>query len=220
MYAAVTDNWPATRSFEATQGKFNETGASSPSLLTDAQQAELIGLGVASTKALGFTLGVFCLNMKYTSRGPRLIEINPRMGGMFVRDHNWLCWGVDLVTEHLITSVGLPCHPRKSSMPLRASAGVYVSAEASGVVTDADVLRECADAAKSASSDFVYFRPFVGVGDTVVGPEEASDFPTWLCGFMLNAPTAAQAIKCAQTLNDDIVARVRTHDQRRFRRQL
>ena len=76
VYASVTDNWPATRSFEQSQGKFNETGSNSPSVLSDAQQAELVGLGVASTKALGFRLGVFCLNCKYTSRGARLIEIN------------------------------------------------------------------------------------------------------------------------------------------------
>lgn len=65
VFASVTDNWPATRSFEAAQGKFNETGASSPSLLAPHQQAELINLGVATTKVLGFRLGVFCLNVSH-----------------------------------------------------------------------------------------------------------------------------------------------------------
>lgn len=204
VYASVTDNWPATRSFEAAQGKFNETGASSPSLLSTQQQAELIELGVASTKAVGFTLGVFCLNLKYTSRGARLIEINSRMGGMFVRDHNRLCWDVDLVEEHLLTTVGIRCRPPKSPTALRASAGVYVSAEASGVVTDASVLREYAP-----NPEFVYLKPLVAVGDSVLGPQDASDFPTWLCGFMLNAPTVAEAIARARAINDDIVARTR-----------
>ena len=39
VFASVTDNWPATRSFEEAQGKFNETGSNSPSVLTDTQQA-------------------------------------------------------------------------------------------------------------------------------------------------------------------------------------
>lgn len=208
-FASVTDNWPATRSFEAAQGKFNETGASSPSVLTPSQQEELIDLGVASTLALGFRHGVFCLNLKYTTRGARLIEINSRMGGMFVRDHNKLCWGVDLVEEHLLCTVGLPCHPPKAPAPLRASAGVYVSAEATGIVTDDDVLRHYA-----GSSEFVYLKPMVKEGDSVLGPLDAADFPTWLCGFMLTAPTAHEAIARAKAVNDDIVARVRvaTHE--------
>merc|ERR1712187_73612 len=87
VYGAVTDNWPATRSFEP---KFNETGSNSPSVLSAKQQAELCELSAATAKALGLCLGVFCVNAKYTSRGARLIEVNCRMGGMFVRDHNLL----------------------------------------------------------------------------------------------------------------------------------
>ena len=50
--------------------------------------------------------GVFHVELKYTSRGPRLIEVNCRMGGGPVRDVNLLVWGVDLVEEHLLTSAG------------------------------------------------------------------------------------------------------------------
>lgn len=249
-FASVTDNWPATRSFEVSQGKFNETGASSPSLLPPDHQAELVELGVATTKALGFRCGVFCLNvratpadgacvsnapasrlrgararfaaaapthpayartacacvraqLKYTSRGARLIEVNSRMGGMFVRDHNKLCWGVDLVTEHLLATVGVHRPPPKAEKPLRASAGIYVSAEASGVVSNVDVLREHA-----CAKEYTYFHPMVEVGDEVLGPADASDFPTWLCGFMLSAPNAEMAIARAKAVNDDVVARV------------
>ena len=167
------------------------------------RQGELIELGVDTTKALGFERGVFCLNMKYTSRGPRLIEVNSRMGGMSVRDHNRLCWGVDLVQEQLLCTVGLPCRPPKAAAPLQASAGVYTSAEASGVVANADVLAEYVD-----KDVFEYFHPFVAPGDTVVGPAEASDFPTWLCGYMLHAPSVREAIDAAQKVNDDVVRRV------------
>jgi carnosine synthase len=36
-------------------------------------------------QALGFTMGVFHVECKYTSRGARLIEVNARMGGGPVR---------------------------------------------------------------------------------------------------------------------------------------
>jgi hypothetical protein len=37
------------------------------------------------SQALGFHMGVFHVEAKYTSRGPRLIEVNARMGGGPVR---------------------------------------------------------------------------------------------------------------------------------------
>ena len=41
------------------------------------------------------------MELKYTSRGPRLIEINCRMGGGPVRNTNLLVWGVDMVEVSL-----------------------------------------------------------------------------------------------------------------------
>ncbi len=50
-------------------------------------------------QALGFKMGVFHVESKYTTRGPRLIEVNCRMGGGPVRDTNLLvgCRGVECV---------------------------------------------------------------------------------------------------------------------------
>merc|ERR1712187_647524 len=49
---------------------------------------------------------------KYTTKnGPQLIEVNARMGGGPVRDLNLAVWGVDLVEEQLMASVGLPANP-------------------------------------------------------------------------------------------------------------
>ena len=47
--------------------------------------------------------GVFHVELKYTSRGPRLIEINCRMGGGPVRNTNLLVWGVDMVEVSPVT---------------------------------------------------------------------------------------------------------------------
>merc|ERR1712217_424917 len=202
VYGAVTDNWPATRSFEP---KFNETGSNSPSVLTAEQQQELIDLSIGVTKALGFSLGVFCINSKYTSRGARLIEVNCRMGGMFVRDHNLLCWGVDLAEEHLLATVGIPCRPPKAQSPLQYTGGVYPSVEMSGTIQGADVLNKYLP---SKRKDIVYMTPLVQPGDVALGPKDAVEFPTWICGYMCTAPSVEEAIKKAQQINDDIVAKV------------
>merc|ERR1712048_1210874 len=202
VYGAVTDNWPATRSFEP---KFNETGSNSPSVLTAEQQKELIDLSIGVTKALGFSLGVFCVNAKYTSRGARLIEVNCRMGGMFVRDHNLLCWGVDLVEEHLLATAGIHCCPPKAHAPLQFTGGVYPSVEMSGGIQDTEVLNEYLP---SKRQDIVYMTPLVESGDIALGPIDAIEFPTWICGYMCTAPTVEEAIDKAKHINDDIVAKV------------
>ena len=81
VYSEVTDNWPTIEPY------FQEVGANSPSVLTRAQQDELIKLSIDATLSLGFTMGVFHVESKYTSHGARLIEVNCRMGGMQARLH-------------------------------------------------------------------------------------------------------------------------------------
>jgi biotin carboxylase len=96
----VTDNWPTVEPY------FNETGSNSPSILPTSQQRELLELAVKSVQAVGFTMGVYHVECKYTSHGPRLIEINCRMGGGPVRNMNLLVWGVDMVEEQLLCTAG------------------------------------------------------------------------------------------------------------------
>lgn len=72
VYGAVTDNWPTVEPY------FNETGSNCPSMLPANVQEELLQLAVRSVQALGLSLGVFHVECKQTSRGPRLIEVNCR----------------------------------------------------------------------------------------------------------------------------------------------
>lgn len=67
------------------------------------KQKELIKLSVDTTLALGFQNGCFHVEAKYTSRGPRIIEVNARMGGVSVRDVNLYAWGVVSVSLLLFT---------------------------------------------------------------------------------------------------------------------
>ncbi len=82
--------------------------------------------------------GVFHVEAKYTSRGPRLIEVNCRMGGGPVRTMNQLVWGVDLVEEHLLTAAGIPSRPPIHPRPQRPIAEFSVNAKKTGTLQHAD----------------------------------------------------------------------------------
>ena len=85
-------------------------------------------------EALGFDMGVFHVEGKYTSRGPRLIEVNCRMGGGPIRDINLLVWGVDLVEEQFMCSAGIPSRPNAAPKPLRCIAEYSVNAKKTGIL--------------------------------------------------------------------------------------
>ncbi len=87
VYSKVSDNWACWEPW------FQETGTNCPSLYDPVKQAELVKLAVDTTLALGFAAGCFHVELKYTQRGPRIIEVNARMGGVSVRDANKFAWG-------------------------------------------------------------------------------------------------------------------------------
>ena len=81
------------------------------------------------------------MELKYTSRGPRLIEVNCRMGGGPVRDTNLRVWGVDLVEEHFLTSLGIPTKPLALSAPQEHIAEYTVNAQKTGRIQHLDFLK-------------------------------------------------------------------------------
>lgn len=192
VYGAVTDNWPTVEPY------FNETGSNCPSILPLPAQAELVDLAVKCVTALGFTMGVFHVELKQTSRGSRLIEVNCRMGGGPVRATNLLVWGVDLVEEHLLTAAGIPARPPVSPAPLKFIAEYSINAKKTGRVADADYMGEW-----TAHPDVLYARPLVPAGEKVVCVEDG--MPTWVAELMVSKPTVEEAITFVQEIERSIV---------------
>ncbi|GGN91822.1 hypothetical protein GCM10010112_78410 [Actinoplanes lobatus] len=60
---------------------FRETGGFWPSHLSDPDQDEVAALAVAAVEALGVTTGLSHVEIKLTPAGPRIIEVNGRLGG-------------------------------------------------------------------------------------------------------------------------------------------
>ncbi|KAL3855357.1 hypothetical protein ACJMK2_014572 [Sinanodonta woodiana] len=99
--AFVSDKGP-------TRGKtFIETSACMPSFLPNDKQRQLITAVYQCCTKIGMENGVFNVEMKMNSRGPRLVKINGRMGGFYLRDWIKKLYGVDLVMLAFLVSCGI-----------------------------------------------------------------------------------------------------------------
>jgi len=167
VYAKVSDNWACWEPW------FQEIGTNCPSLYHEEKQRELVKLAADSTVALGFKYGAFHVELKYTSRGPRMIEVNARMGGVSVYDCSKLAWGVDLVEEHMMSVLKIPIRPLIPEKPLGFFAETAINAPYSGTMlseTWLDALK------KDARVVFVHY--FKKKGEKVQGPEDG--VPDWI----------------------------------------
>ncbi|KAH3857462.1 carnosine synthase 1-like [Dreissena polymorpha] len=88
--AFISDNGPTNFPL------FTETAATMPSVLPPDRQAQLIVAAYKCCVDIGLSDGVFNVEMKMTARGPKLIEINGRMGGVYLRKWIRRLHGVDL----------------------------------------------------------------------------------------------------------------------------
>ncbi|XP_075073350.1 carnosine synthase 1 isoform X2 [Mixophyes fleayi] len=101
LAAYVSDNGPTLLP------GFTETAAALPSRLSPERRCQLVQAAARSCKALGLYPGVFNVELKLAESGPRLLEINPRMGGFYLRDWIRHLYGTDLVLVALTLSCGL-----------------------------------------------------------------------------------------------------------------
>uniref|UniRef100_A0A7S1LDA9 ATP-grasp domain-containing protein n=1 Tax=Alexandrium catenella TaxID=2925 RepID=A0A7S1LDA9_ALECA len=180
-YAAVSDNGPTLEPY------FNETWGVCPSLLALHKQRELKDFAIRCLVALGFETGVFHVECRYTSTGPQLIEVNARMGGGPVHEHNLRTWGVDLVEETLFLALGIPARPPVPPAPYEAIAYYLVPAKSSGTLEklpDLEGLRR--------APGVIWARPLAKVGDHIVGP--ADGLPTWVVDVFVSRATAKEAL--------------------------
>jgi hypothetical protein len=86
---------------------FRETGSFMPSQLRGSQLAEVLDLAAGSLKAFGVQFGVMHTEVKLSSGGPVLIEVNGRPGGGIHRLMT-LLGGPPLLADALRVALGMP----------------------------------------------------------------------------------------------------------------
>lgn len=86
---------------------FQETSESFPSSLSEDKKDGLVLAAFECCKAIGLSSGVFNVELKMTSSGPKLIEINARMPGMMSRKMILTYYGIDLVCCAFLICCGI-----------------------------------------------------------------------------------------------------------------
>uniref|UniRef100_H9H209 Carnosine synthase 1 n=1 Tax=Meleagris gallopavo TaxID=9103 RepID=H9H209_MELGA len=124
--AWVSDNGPTRLP------TFLETAAILPSCLPADRQAQLVRAALRCCRACGLRHGVFNVELKLGPSGPRLLEINPRMGGFYLRDWIRAVYGPDLLLAAVLLALGLPPVLPSRPSPRQQLAGIMCLASEHG----------------------------------------------------------------------------------------
>ncbi|XP_069485062.1 carnosine synthase 1 isoform X1 [Ambystoma mexicanum] len=102
MAAFVSDNGPTRVPY------FTETAACMPTYLPPDKEAQLVTAAYQCCLGCGLANGVFNVELKMTPTGPKLIEINPRMGGFYLRDWIQEIYGEDIMLASVMVACSVP----------------------------------------------------------------------------------------------------------------
>ena len=160
VFSSVSQNWPTA------EPSFQETGLHCPPDHDRKAVRRLVDLVVQTVQAFGLRRGVLHVEGKCTSRGPRIIEVNARMGGGRIWTYVQAVWGVDLVEAQLRSCLDLPSKVKPSRRPRCAVVDAIVHASATGRLVALPF-------AQVASADCLALDIDIDVtiGSEVVGPE-------------------------------------------------
>ncbi|AVA24197.1 acetyl-CoA carboxylase biotin carboxylase subunit family protein [Rhizobium sp. NXC24] len=103
-----------------------------PALLTDDEQERIKSLSLSCLQALSLGWGPTNIELRWTTRGPVVIEVNPRIAGGTSPRRIQLAYGVDLVTEHIKLAVGAKWDLRRKY--LQTAAVRYLLPDRDGIL--------------------------------------------------------------------------------------
>ncbi|OPJ74100.1 carnosine synthase 1 [Patagioenas fasciata monilis] len=91
--------------------------------------AQLVRAALQCCLACGLRDGVFNVELKLGPAGPRLLEINPRMGGFYLRDWIREVYGPDLLLAAVLVALGTP-----PVLPARPAPRGHLALQSRGLV--------------------------------------------------------------------------------------
>ena len=181
VFSSVSQNWPTA------EPSFQETGLHCPADHNPKRVRQLVDLAAQTVTAFGFERGVLHVEGKCTTRGPRIIEVNARMGGGRIHEIVRDVWGVDLVEAHLRSCLDLPPSLSPSRKPRCHIVDKIVYAPRSGRLRALPLPSSPPKGCLSLDLDVE-----AAVGDDVVGPEGI--FASVLAGVTLRAKDLRTAL--------------------------
>ncbi|MEV6394799.1 ATP-grasp domain-containing protein [Streptomyces sp. NPDC051907] len=178
---------------------FVETGETFPSQLPPAVQEQATEVALAALDAIGHDFGAAHVEIKTTAEGPKLIEVNARMGGAQVGRNIKEATGIDLQREVVRMHAGLA--PELTATAQAAAASRYLTAADGGELVAVDGA-ELVHRLPGVCDLDVYARP----GDRVQRAQSNADV---LGHLVVRADTPAEAARWADTALLQLTARVR-----------
>jgi carnosine synthase len=160
VFSSVSQNWPTA------EPSFQETGLHCPPDHRRRAVRSLTEFCIRAAQAFAFRTGVLHIEAKSTSRGPRIVEINARMGGGPIHLIVEAVWGVDLIEAQLRSSLGISQTLRRSRRPRCTAVNFIVYAPASGQLVALPLLE-----GSDNGEQILSFEPHAETGQIVAGPE-------------------------------------------------
>jgi biotin carboxylase len=180
VFSSVSQNWPTA------EPSFQETGLHLPPDHNKKAVRGLVELSVRTVQAFGFHRGVLQVEGKCTGQGPRVIEVNARMGGTRIHQMVEAVWGVDLIEAQLRSSLDLPQTFKPSRQPRCAVVNAIVHAPATGRLADLSFAPVAPEGGMGVELDV-----FAQIGQEVAGPD--SIFATVLAELALSGKNLRRA---------------------------
>ncbi|MGW4345297.1 ATP-grasp domain-containing protein [Streptomyces sp. NPDC004690] len=159
-------------------------------------------------RALGVTDGVQHVEMRLTATGPRIIEVNARIGGDFIGRLVHLATGLDLPA--IAASIAADRVPDLTPTRSHAAAVRMVYPPVSGVLTECHLPLQPARRSEAGVREVGWFHQ---AGDRVALPPDG-DLDTARIGYLItSAPTLAQAKTARQDAEQALVLHVQSRSQ-------
>ncbi|HEU5155872.1 MAG TPA: ATP-grasp domain-containing protein [Streptosporangiaceae bacterium] len=167
---------------------FVELGENFPSTLPEDAQRDCGEVAVRALRAIGHDFGVAHVEVRMTSGGPVLIEVNGRLAGAQITRLIYEAHGLHLAREAIRVHAGLP--PDLGKRGDRAAAVRYLSSPAEGVLADVRGV-PLAKTMPGVTEIALYVAP----GEPVRTPESIGD----LTGYVIAVgETGGEAVRRAE----------------------
>lgn len=138
---------------------FIEDGHMFPADLSDAEERRVTDYVLDVLRAVGFDHGVAHTEIKLTSEGPRIVEINPRLPGNYIVELVERVTGIDMLRTFVELALGKAPSPKVRGRGTGSAAILFLVPDGSGTVRS---LSGADEAARSPGVVRCFFEDCVG----------------------------------------------------------